>query len=127
MDRTVARLNIEHFHTLLERKRTRLCGQSFFVSWQKKKRSWLSSMLSRSKRTPSFSPFPPVCRTHVDRLPGFRLDPSAEDTPAWEYECVRTVWVSVNHSKLKVAIERRARYVLPNQLKNLINKETYPY
>ena len=57
-------------------------------------------------------PFPPMSRAHVQPFLGFQFHPSAGDAPAWEYERMRAI--VIDDSQLKVAVERRAGYMLPH-------------
>ena len=54
----------------------------------------------------------PVCRTHVDPLFRFRVDPATEDVAAWKHQRVRLTG-RVKDGKLKVAVERRGGDRLP--------------
>jgi hypothetical protein len=49
--------------------------------------------------------------SHVNQLPGFRVDPPPEDAPARKDKSMRTVLAQ--DGKLQVAIEWCSRYGLP--------------
>ncbi|HET7383787.1 MAG TPA: hypothetical protein VFJ59_14520 [Pseudolabrys sp.] len=117
MDKTVARLNIEHYRRLLV-KETDEPRRQMLLRLLAEEEAKIADPRPQ-KETPLalglLVPMPPVRRTHIQPLPGFRIHPTAGDASAGKNQRMRAVLV--NHGEFKIAFERRARDGLPHFLK----------
>ena len=68
------------------------------------------------------SPFAPVCWVHIDPLPGFCVDPAAEDAAARKYQRVDLTGC-IEDGQFEVTVERRGRYRLPFHSKRMEQHE----
>ena len=94
MDKLVARASIEHYRKLLAKETMRGSGKC----WGRLLTEEEAKLKPYSGANPEeviggLTPWPPMCRPHVDPLDGFCLDPPAQDTPAGEPEGVRPIVV----------------------------------
>ena len=59
-----------------------------------------------------------MCRPYVDRLPGFRVDPSAKNPTARKCETMRPI--AIDHRQFHVTVKWRGIYRIPLHVQNYL-------
>lgn len=111
MDRTVARLNVEHYRRLLARETDEARRQVVMRLLAEEKRSQARRFQAPGALA-GCVPVPPMGRAHVQPLLGFRVHPAAENAPAGKHQRMRPV--IVDDGQLKVAGEWRGGDTFPH-------------
>jgi hypothetical protein len=97
MDRTLARLNIEHFQKLLAKETDETKRHTLLSLLAEEKAKLAAARKGKTgdgkaqPRLEGLSPSTPVRRTDVDPFLGFRIDPSAKNAAAGKCESMRPV------------------------------------
>jgi hypothetical protein len=122
VDKTVARLNIEHYRKLLANEVDEVRRQQIarLLAEEEAKLARFENTDKRRKALEFLYPFAPMRRLHINSLSGFRLHPSVQDSTARKHERVRPVvievgnfdiaveWCRGNRPPLTVATRRRS-------------------
>ncbi len=120
MDRTVARLNIEHYRKLLDEEVDQAKRQIILRLLAEEEAKLVSLKTSPGKRQSQLGllpPFPPVGWLNVDPFFCFHLHPPTQDTAARKNEGMRSV--PVNDGQLKIPVEGRNGYRFPLHPQNV--------
>ena len=91
----IARLNIEHYRRKLAVEQSEATRETIMrlLTEEEGKLAALND-LPDGKRLVHFSPFPPVCRAHVDPHSCSRVNPPVENPAARKYKSMSSVGIN---------------------------------